>query len=580
MNQRPRSSRMPGSEIGTALVHSFSTKQTIVFVVLSVLLVASAISMLASINRAFMIYEPERGGSLSEGIVGTPRFINPVLAISEADRDLVEIVYAGLMKKLPDGTLVPDMAESYTVSDDGLTYEFVIRDNAIFHDKTPLTAADVVFTIETIKDPLVKSPLAAAWNGVAVSANESSQNTVTFRLSEAYASFLENATVGILPSHIWAAKQPETFTLADENLYAVGSGPFRIKDIDEKKNNTIEDIRLRAFTQYAGERALISRLNLSFYKNEDDAIKAFRRGHIDQLGSVSPNAAHELADAGFSPHVATLSRVFGIFFNPNQNELLRDKEIVKAFDLAINEEAIIDEVLHGFGVPLNGPVPAPLSAYDHEAHNQATDTAEANKILDERGWQKNESGTRMKDGKTLQFSISTADVAELRHTAELIKRDLETIGAIVTVKVFETGVLNQNIIRPREYEALLFGQVIRNASDLFAFWHSSQRNDPGLNVAVYTNSSVDTMLEKLVGSSDPEFIAQTIKNFSAEIVRDRPAIFLYSPEFIYLRSDAAEGIDFDHLTSSSERFLGITEWYVRTDAIWKFMRKSENEMQP
>src|SRR6185369_17927164 len=109
-----------------------------------------------------------------------------------------------------------------------------------------------------------------------------------------------------------------------------------------------------------------------------------------------------------------------------------------------------------------------------------------------------------KDVRKLQFSISTGNAPELAKTAELIKDDLAAVGIKVDIKTFETGNLNQNVIRPRKYDALLFGEIINNESDLFAFWHSSQRKDPGLNVAMYTNAKVDKILEDAFVTADEE----------------------------------------------------------------------------
>lgn len=575
MTDHKRNTLIPSKKNLQKILNSFDRKQALVFVVLFLVLGISTISMLGTINKMFMVYLPEHGGKLDEGVIGTPRFVNPVLAISESDRDLAGLIYSGLMKKNPDGTLSVDMAESYEISADGLVYTFQIREGAVFHDNVPLTANDVVFTIEKIKDSLIKSPLQSVWNGVSISRDDTDPSIVVFRLGEPYAAFLESATVGILPAHIWNKLDSEEFNLAEENLHAIGSGPYKVSEIVEKRNNLIEEFQLSAFNKYAGKKPFIKRIHFKFYKNETEALRAFKKGRVDQVSSVSPKAAKELADAGFTPSTSSLARVFGIFMNPNQNDILRDKEVVRAFELAINRNSIIEEVLYGFGESLHGPIPNAISENESVDEVQESEIEEAKRILDERGWKINDSGVRTKDGKTLQFSVSTADAAELRHTAEIIKRDLALVGVNVTVKVFETGILNQNVIRPREYEALLFGQVVRSPSDLFAFWHSSQRNDPGLNISVYTNSKVDGLLEELVSTTDSAVRNERMSEFKAEIEKDRPAIFLYSPEFIYIKSDKVHGSEEGHIASASERFLGIADWYIRTDAVWKFLTKED-----
>jgi len=137
-----------------------------------------------------MVAVPMEGGLISEGIIGTPRFINPVLALSEADNDLTTLIYSGLMRKKEDGTTVPDLAEKIEGSKDGLSYVFTLKDKIFFHDGSPITAGDVVFTINAIKDPIIKSPRKGSWDGISV--EEIDEKTVKFTLKQSYASFLDN----------------------------------------------------------------------------------------------------------------------------------------------------------------------------------------------------------------------------------------------------------------------------------------------------------------------------------------------------------------------------------------------------
>lgn len=569
--------KLSGRKKLKVILDSFSPKQTFVFLTLFIVMLVSALSILGKINRAFLVYLPERGGTLTEGLLGSPRFINPILAISDTDKDLSTLVYSGLMKKTSDGQILPDIAESYTISPDGLTYTFKIRSDAKFQDKRPVTPDDIIFTVERIKDAMVKSPLEAIWQGVAVSKDTNDQNSVIFRLSGPYASFLENTTLGILPKHIWENFQPEEFNLAKNNLEAIGSGAYKISSVIQDKKGLVEEFRLTTWGGYTGEKTYIQNIKFVFFKSESDLIRAYRKGRVDQISSISPKSAAELERLGYQPTTATLGRVFGLFFNANHNDIFRDKEVVSAFDLAIDKNKIINEVLYGFGRVINSPVPTSLNTDSNEViEDLDTDFSKAESMLTAAGWKINEAtGFREKSGKRLQFSIATADVAELRATSELIKEDLAKLGVDVSIKVFETGMLNQTIIRPRDYEALFFGQIIRNDSDLFAFWHSSQRNDPGLNISLYTNTKVDKSLEDLIATTDPDIRAKKLSEVSTQIKADMPAIFIYSPEFIYMESERVKGVKLDRITGSFERFLNIKDWYIRTDAVWKFFSKDK-----
>ena len=140
----------------------------------------------------------------------------------------------------------------------------------------------------------------------------------------------------------------------------------------------------------------------------------------------------------------------------------------------------------------------------------------------------------------------------------------------IDVRVFEHGDLSQNIIRPRKYDSLLFGEVVGRDPDPFAFWHSSQRNDPGLNVAIYANIKVDNILEEARGIEDEVVRAEKYKEFQEEVAKDTPAIFLFSPKFIYITPKNLKGLEaMEKVTIPSERFSMIHQWYKATNKVWK-----------
>ncbi len=193
--------RIPKKQELYGAVASFNQKKLFIFITIMIVAFIAMIMILEDINNKFMVTVPADGGTITEGIIGMPTLVNPVMALSDADKDLTSLVYSGLMRKTPDGNFIPDVAESYTISPDGMTYTFNIKKNVKFHDSTPLTADDVIFTIEKIKDPLIKSPRAIGWDGVTIEKKD--ENTVVFILKQPYISFIDNTTIGILPMHIW-----------------------------------------------------------------------------------------------------------------------------------------------------------------------------------------------------------------------------------------------------------------------------------------------------------------------------------------------------------------------------------------
>ncbi len=575
--------KLPKKEKIKLALYSFSKTEWKIFFSLLLVLLVSTIWILGRINQSFMVAVPMEGGSLSEGIVGSPRFVNPVLAFSDTDRDIVSLVYSGLMRKNTTGAIVPDLAESYEVSKDGLTYTFILKDNLSFHDGEVLNADDVVFTIEEINDPVIKSPRKGNWEGVEV--QKVDDKTIKFILRKPYSSFLENTTLGILPKDLWSGSPIE---LNDANINPIGSGPYKIESVSKNSTGVVDSYTLSSFAKFALGKPYLKKITLKFYENEDNSIKAFENGEVDQISSITPENTPRFKDKGERIESSTLPRVFGLFFNQNQNQVFTDKNVVKAINLAIDKDRIINEVLYGYGVVIESPIPVNLIKYQKLNQSVISTHAEnilkAKEILAKDGWAQSDDGylqkttidSKNKKKKTtasLAFSISTGNAPELAKTAELIKEDLEKIGIKVEVKTFEVGNLNQMVIRPRKYDALLFGQIINFESDLYAFWHSSQRKDPGLNVAMYTNAKVDKILEDAFVTIDANERAKKYAQFEDEVAKDLPAVFLYSPNFIYVVSKNLQGLSIDHISSPRDRFLSAYLWYNKIDNVWKIFSK-------
>jgi peptide/nickel transport system substrate-binding protein len=567
------------SELNSAF-HFFSQKEWAVFSAFAVLLLVGTLGLLSTLNQSFMTSVPLRGGSLTEGILGTPRFVNPVLAFSPADQDLVNLIYSGLMRKGDDGILVPDLAEKYEISPDGLTYTFTLRDNLSFQDGLPLTADDVIFTMNTVKDALAKSPKKVNFEGVSIEKVDA--KTIAFNLRQPYASFLENTTLGILPAHIWEGSPLE---LNDSNTNPIGSGPYKITGATEESNGVISHYKLTRFDGFSLGTPYLKNIDLYFYNSEEELTAALTDGTVSQVSSISPENAKLLENKGYRVESSTLPRVFGLFFNQNQNQIFLDKNIIRAIDLAVDKDRIIQEVLAGYGVSIDDPIPPNMASYAKLSSIQTTheqNLAKAKEILAKDGWKIGDDGflakTKTEKSKKstsfLEFSISTGNAPELAQTAELVKNNLTDLGMKVDIKTFDVGNLNQSVIRPRKYDALLFGQIINNESDLFAFWHSSQRKDPGLNVAVYTNAKVDKILEDAFVTIDPALRTKKYVQFEDEIRKDQPAVFLYSPDFIYVVNKDLKGISINNVTSPAERFLGANLWYTETDNVWKIFAKN------
>ena len=541
------------------------------FVVLFIFFVGSLGVLVWRLNQNFIVTVPTEGGSLTEGVIGPARFVNPLLAVSDADRDLTSLVYSGLVRVGPKGNFIPDLAKSYEVSEDKLTYTFHLKDNLRFHDGAPLTADDVRFTIEKAMDPAVKSAKRANWNGVSI--EQPGPKTIQLTLKKPYPAFLENATLGVLPSHLWQNTSAESFPLHEQNLEAIGSGPYKLSKITKDSNGIPTAYELKAFSDFALGKPRLEKITIGFYKNEEELVEAYKNGQIDSLGSLSPALVKELEESGQRVVKSTLPRVFAVFFNQNHNSVFLDATVRKALNLAVPRQEIVENIFHGYAEPLEGIF---TSTNDEPTK---TDLVAAKKMLTDAGWKLNDQGVMQKTTKAskdkpaatqvLTFSLATSNIEELKQIAEKLKANWTALGAKVEIEIYESNDLNQNVIKPRKYDALLFGEVMGRDSNPYPFWHSSQRTDPGLNIAMYTNAKVDRLLEEARQTSGLEERNKKYFEAETEIKKDQPVAFIYSPYFLYLLPRNIMGVSLPTLTNPAERFVNIHKWYVRTDKVWK-----------
>lgn len=563
--------------------------------VLTIAVVISGTYILYTKNKGIFVEMPRAGGTHTEGIVGTPRFINPLLAISQADKDLSSLIYAGLMTRDEHGNLIPELAESYTISDDGTVYTFKLRDGLTFHDGIPLTADDVIFTIKQAANPAVRSPVFADWDGVQIEKIDDA--TISFTLPKPYAPFIENMTLGILPAHIWSLLSAEQFPFSQFNVTPVGSGPYKIgpNDVIRDKSGIPSLYRLTAFDEYTLGTPFISTIQFRLYNTIDDALLAYTKGEVNAVNSISPLQLEALQNDQTQTHTAVyrtpLLRIFGIFFNHNKQPIFLEDEVREALEVATPKKAVVGEILRGYGTVLNAPLPSFITGLSDESilnveespgesadeRSPINHIEQARKVLENADWERGEDGiyTIGKDEKEkkLTFTLTTINAPELIQTAERIAESWREVGANVELKVFDPSDLTQSVIRPRRFDALLFGMVIGHELDLYAFWHSSQRNDPGLNIAQYADIETDALLEKMRTEKDPEIRKTLYADFTKLIQKQNAAVFVYAPDFVYVMNDRVQNVSLHPVKEPSERFDTAHLWHIETDLVWPFIQK-------
>ncbi len=527
----------------------------LIFAILGGFIAISGLLGFFALEQSLLVVEPVYGGSLTEGDVGVPRFINPLLALSTTDQDLTALTYAGLMGEGANGTLVPVLAKSYIVSPDGKVYQFTLRSDAKFSDGTPVTADDVVFTIQKAKDPALKSPQASNWAGVAV--KEIDAHTVQFTLSTAYAPFIYDTTLGILPAHLWRNIPDDSFPFSDLQIKPVGAGPFVPHAVTRDSDGTITSYDLSENQNYPAGRPYLDSMRFVFYPDQTALHDAILKNQIESGYGV----------AGRYVLTAPYARVFAVFFNVGNaasGDILAKTQAREALSMAIDRTAIVKNMLGDYATALGGPVPAGSGVNNVPAPSASDRVNIAKDLLSQAG---------VKANSQISITLKTSTAPELKVLAQAIQANWKDIGVTTSLQMYEPGDLTQNVIRPRAFQALLFGMVIGKGDDLYDFWDSKQAADPGLNITGYSNSDVDKLLSKLRTETDPVAHTADLAQINTLIAADYPAAFIESPDFVYSVPNDLKGVILPQITAPSDRFATVANWYRRTESVWPFLAK-------
>lgn len=545
------------------------TKDKILFYFLIFLLTGSLIVWGFSFYYSKTRPIPAYGGEYIEGIVGQPQHLNPVISSSNStDDDLSQIIYSSLLKYDGQGGLVNDLAESYEISDDKTVYTFHLRKDVLWHDGQNLTAQDVLFTVNLITDPAYKSPLRYNWQGIETSLID--DYTIIFKIGSPYVGLLNNLTFGILPKHIWEPISADQFHLADINLEPIGSGPYKYNSFQKDSGGNIISYKLVANPNYYQGKPYISKMTFNFYPDDDSILKAYNKKEIMGISNLAPQKISQIKLLQSTVlHKLSIPRYFAIFFNQTKSVPLAADEVREALSYATNRQEIMSSVLDGNGEPIYSPILPGMIGYSDGLEKREFDLERANKILDDGGWKLSADGVRAKNGTVLEISLFTTDWDELQKTAEIITSQWGRVGAKINVNVLSISDIQQNYIRPREYDALLFGQVLGSDPDPYSFWHSSQKKDPGLNLSLFGDSKADSLIEAGRVEFDPEKRAAIYKEFQQILAKEIPAVFLYSPDYIYPINKKVRGIGMQNLVSPAKRFSDVNLWYIKTKRIWK-----------
>lgn len=548
------------------LFKSFTRKEFLAFLIVSgIFLISFSLALAERIIQRTKIV-PVSGGDYSEGIVGQPSFINPVLANNDTDRDLIKLLFSDLGQ----------LAESYKTEEKGKVWRYRLKEDAKWDDGEKITSDDVIFTIETIQNPDIYSPIFQNWQSVEV--KRISEREIELKLPAAYV-FFESVIKDLkpIPKHIFAKIPAANIKLSDYNLQPVGSGPYKVLNFKKQQDGFIDSYILERNENYSGDKAYLKKIKVVFYGSEEDVIKAFNGGEIDGFGLVSADNLEKV----IFPHQISefqMLKYYAAFFNPFSHPALKDKNVRMALDLAINKNELVEKTLSGYAKPISGPLIEGVSGFidyiDNSAIIDLNGIEEANKVLNESGWARNEEGIRQKtigkESVKMEFVLIIPEIKDLIEAGKFIKEAWSQIGVKADLSIIPLSEINNQIIKNRDYQIIIFGNILGKNPDLYSFWHSSEKFYPGLNLALYENKSVDKIIESLRENFNEQKRSDNLSDLQSLVASDYPAIFLYSPNYLYIgKKNVFRSGKENFISFSNERFNNVEKWYIETARVLK-----------
>ena len=600
-----------------------STEKRIVLICGLIVLVSGTLCAILFVS-SHLVRIPKEGGEYEEALIGQPKLINPLYAgLSDVDTDLTSLMYAGLFHFTGEGKIEPYLASDYTISADQKTYEVTLRQGALWSDGEPINADDIVFTFDLIQNPETGSPLLPAFQGVKVERIDDYK--IRFTLKDPYAPFLSSLTVGILPMHIWSEIPPTNLKLAKQNLQPIAAGPWQFNKLFKNETGQIANYVVVKNERFFGQKPYLKSLKFTFFNEYREAIEAMRTNNTMGLSFIPHALESKLNKRTVATYPINLPQYTALFFNQTAEPDLKNDDVRLALAQAVDKEKIVVEALDSYGTPVESPVLESEIGFNPNLKKITPDTEAANKALDKKwtsvepedyfklesdlflknnqtdidAFKKANSTTpdkiieyeeqvkkdiaeavrknmdpeqtfyrKSKDAGILDLTITTIDTPEYSKAAELISKMWQSVGVKTSLQKVNQQIMRE-IIKKRNYEVLLYGEILGVDPDPFPFWHSSQNEYPGLNLAGYSNREADKVLDQARVTTDDKKREELYKKFQEYVQADIPAIFLYSPVHTLAINRQIQGVNIKNINNPSDRFSALNSWYIKTSWQWK-----------
>lgn len=518
-------------------------------------------------------YQTEAGALDSvyaEAAIGPINTLNPLFADTPAEEAISQLLFSRILTYDTTGNLNYDLAKKVAVSSDNLTYTITLRPDVVWHDGRSLTADDVVFTTELLKDASTRAQI-RGWDTITV--EKTGDYEVSFTLRSVYAPFESALTFPVLPKHLLGEVAHESVREHTFSNAPVGSGPFSfrlLQDIDASGERRF--VHLTANQEYYKGAPKLARMQILAVPDEEAVLNALRLNEVNGASGLSMTATKTLAQ---NPRFTLTSQPIqgGVYaLLNNDSEILSDKAVRQALQRATNTSEIREN--------LGGNMPAlDLPYTDLQLSGDAPkapsfSVTEARNVLDAAGWVLNSEGIRAKDGRELRLSVVTTKSNEYQKVLETLIGQWRQLGIQIDENIIDASDPTQNFIQatlqPRAYDVLIYQLTIGRDPDVFAFWHSSQAVARGLNLANYTNDLADDILTSARSTRGTALRNTKHVAFARQWLDDAPAIGLYQSTVNSAVTRGVRGMNSsDVIVSPDERYRSAIYWTVGERTVYQ-----------
>lgn len=443
-----------------------------------------------------------------------------------------EILFDGLTKWGTDYTPIPSLATEWSVSEDGLTWTFKLREDVKWHDGQPFSSDDVVYTFNEI---VLNKDLGA--NGATnftdvekVVANGPGE--VQFILSKPWSSLPNYLAyyAQIVPKHIFEGQDP--WKLASFNKEKpVGTGPFKMV-----KYAPGQYVELEHNSDYFGGEAQIAKVVVHIVPDTNTQIAQLLSGTLSMVDVKDPTLLERLkqsSDLKINPMME--NRFYWISLDQSQ-ERFQDVKVRQALLHAIDRNAIIEGVLKGYGEPATGPIPPLQSKYYYgDVKTYEYDPEKAKELLTEAGYTLGSDGIMQKDGKPLEIDMPTGQFGILVPAAQLIQQYWQKVGVKVNLQVMEWNAFIQQVVVNRTYDATLNWWAMPTDPDVLVYHHSSTAGT-GFNIPGYKNPELDKLMEQGRAAASEEERVKIYQEMQKLTAEELPYLYLWYPQAIIASS--------------------------------------------